>query len=202
MMLCAFIYSGKAQKIIEKHMSFAQKSKVVLNIQITDSIKINTWNKNEVYAKASVNINDNKDNDAYITSFDESGNEIKIDVHIKSESMDKNNCCMNDQIIWEIFIPENASFSVETINGNIVILGKTSEIKAHTISGFVDLTVPKTKKADLTFKTISGTIYSNHEFVFNDTKHTYMPKISQKINGGGSAINLETISGDIFFREM
>ena len=69
---CLCLSGAYAQKIVEKHFDFAQKNFVALNIQIADSIRIITWNKNEVYVKASININDNKDNDDYAVSFDES----------------------------------------------------------------------------------------------------------------------------------
>ena len=191
-----------AQKIIEKHISFGQKTKVVIDLQIADSIKISTWNKNEVFAKGSVSINENKDNEAYVATFDDSGSEVVIDANFKKEYLDKRHNCINTEISWEIFIPENAVFSVKTINGNIIIAGKTSEIKAKTISGFVDLTVPTNVKADLSCKTISGTIYSNHDFAFNGSKKSFNSSINEKINGGGRSIDIETISGDIFFREM
>ena len=58
------------------HEIFQEKNPSSLKIQIADSIIIQTWNKNEVYVKASVNINENKDNEAYDTSFDES--EMKL----------------------------------------------------------------------------------------------------------------------------
>jgi len=196
------VYQINAQKLIEKHLNFSQNKSVIMDLQIADSIKISTWNKKEVYAKASVNINDNKDNEAYLTSFEDSGNEVKITASFEKQLMNKKNNCMNTEISWEIFIPENTVFSVKTINGNIVISGKTSEIKAHTISGFVDLTIPSDKKADLSCKTITGTIYSNHEFELNNSKKSHTSKIIEKINGGGYPINLETISGDIYFREL
>jgi hypothetical protein len=199
--LCLFINTTKAQKIIEKHIDLSKKESVDLNIQITDSITIHTWDKNEVFAKASININENKDNDNYLASFDDSGNKVLISANFKSDDSGKNNC-YHDNIIWDIYISENTAFSVKTINGNIVIVGKTSEIKAYTISGFIDLSVSSDKRADLIFSTISGTVYSNHEFVSDNTNRSYHSKIYDRMNGGGTPINLETISGDIFFRTL
>ena len=72
-----------AQQIIEKHMDFSGKESISLKIQIADSINIQTWNKNEVYVKASVNINENKDNEAYLTSFDDTGNTVVVDAKFK-----------------------------------------------------------------------------------------------------------------------
>ena len=76
-MICwVFLSHTLAQKTIEKHINFSGKEKLVLNIQIADSIRIHTWNKPEVFAKASVNVNDNEDNDAYLTKFDEAGKDV------------------------------------------------------------------------------------------------------------------------------
>jgi len=63
-------------------------------IAAADSINLKTWNKNEVYIKASVNINEGKDNEAYITSFDETGKTVFVDAHFKDKYFKgKNNCC-------------------------------------------------------------------------------------------------------------
>jgi len=196
------IFKANAQKLIEKHIDFTQKTNIVLDLQIADSIKINTWNKNEVFAKASININENKDNEIYLTTFDNSGSEVTIKAKFKQDYFKGKNNCNKSDIYWEIYIPENTRFSIKTINGDIIIDGKTSEIDANTISGFIDLTVPESKKADLSFKTISGTIYSNHEFKLTTKKHFATSEIKENINGGGNYINLETISGDIYFRKM
>ncbi len=178
-----------------------------MNIQIADSIRVITWNKNEVYAKGSININDNKDNDIYITSFDESGNTLEVRAKFDDDKSKKNwndscNCCCNyrSKIYWDVYIPENAAFSVETIDGNIIIDGKTDEIKAHTISGFIDLVFAASRKADLKMSTISGTIYTNLALV-KPGKNRGGNEVSSEYNGGGKRVDLETISGDIFLRK-
>jgi len=192
----------EAQQIIEKHLEFSDKESLSLKIQIADSINIQTWNKNEVYVKASININENKDNEAYITSFDESGSSLTINAKFKDNYFKgKNNCCNNTDIYWQVFIPEKTKFSVETINANITITGQTREMRVKSISGFIDLAVPANKQAVLDFSTISGRMYSNHEFALNKM-HSGIPlKISEKLNNGGDPIKLETISGDIYFRK-
>lgn len=192
----------EAQQIIEKQLEFSGKESLSLKIQIADSINIQTWNKNEVYVKASVNINENKDNEAYKTSFDESGSSLTINAKFKDNYFKgKNNCCNNTDIYWQVFIPEKTKFSVETINANITITGQTREMRVKSISGFIDLAVPANKQAVLDFSTISGRMYSNHEFALNKM-HSGIPlKIFEKLNNGGDPIKLETISGDIYFRK-
>lgn len=202
-MICwVFLSHTFAQTTIEKHLNFSGKEKLILNIQIADSIKIHTWNKPEVFAKASVNVNDNKDNDVYITNFDESGNDIEITAKIRDGYLkEKKNGCMETEISWELFIPEKTDFSIETINGDIMIDGVTTEINAKTISGFIDLAMADNRKADLEMKTISGTLYTDLDINSPSSGNSIPMVVKQKVNSGGDPVNLETISGDIFVRK-
>ena len=195
-----------AQKIVEKHMAFTQQQSIKLDIQIADSIRIITWNKNEVYAKASVDINDNKNNDVYMTEFDDQGNTVevkaKFDDTKKVGYNDSCHCCCNykSKIYWDIYIPEQSGFSVETIDGNIIIEGNTKAVKAHSISGFIDLSFAASRKADLKMSTISGTIYTNLA-MNNSSERDRGNSVNAEYNGGGEDVDLETISGDIFLRK-
>ena len=193
-------YNAIAQKIIEKHINFSQKETVKLDIQITDSIHIQTWNKNEVYARASVSINEDKDNDVYLTKFDDSGKKVVISAKFDSDYFDESQNYVESNIFWDVYIPEKAGFSVETINGDITIAGKTSEIDVSTISGYIDITVSSDRNADLSMETITGTIYSNQEFDATEDKHSHASDISSKLNGGSVPVKLKTVSGDIYFR--
>jgi len=200
-----FALAGNAQKVVEKTFSFSGKESLKMNVQISDSIGIATWNKNEVYIKATINIDSNRYNDEYKIKFDETGNAIVVDGKYESDRHKKgnnNNCCNVDiEVLWTVFIPENARFSVETINGNITIVGKTEEVQAYTISGFIDMAVPASRKADFQLSTITGTVYS--DILDNGSgktkKHTN--DISGQYNGGGKPVNLKTISGDIYLRK-
>lgn len=193
---------ARAQQIIEKHIDFTGKEFLSLKIKIADSISIQTWNKNEVYIKASVNINENKDNEAYITSFDETGKTVMVNANFRDNYFNgRKNCCNETDIFWQIYFPEKTKFSVETINANVTINGQTTEMNIKSISGYIDLTEPAGKNADIDFSTISGRMYSNHELSLNKA-HSGVPlKIIEKLNNGGDPIRLETISGDIYFRK-
>jgi hypothetical protein len=202
-MICwVFLFPIQAQTTIEKHLNFSGKEKLILNIQIADSIKIHTWNKPEVFARASVNVNDNKDNDVYLTNFDESGNDVEVTAKIKDGYLkEKKNCCMETGITWELFIPEKTVFSIETINGDIMIDGVTTEINAKTISGFIDLAMADNRRADLEMKTISGTLYTDLDINSPSSGNSIPMVVKQQLNNGGDPVNLETISGDIFVRK-
>jgi len=53
---------------------------------------------------------------------------------------------------------------------------------------------------DFKLNTISGTIYSNIAMNAGSGR-SVSTNISDQMNGGGKSIDLETISGDIFFRK-
>src|SRR5947209_7999575 len=124
-LFCLLSCFSNAQKIVDKHLSFSSNQRIALDIQIADSIHVSTWNKNEVYAKASIDIDDNKDNDVYLTEFNDAGNKVEVkgkfeDRKNNTKYNDSCNCCCNykSKIYWDIYIPENAPLSVETIDGN------------------------------------------------------------------------------------
>ena len=189
-----------AQKIVEKTLNFNNKRALVLDLQITDSINIQTWNKNEVYAYATINVNDNKDNEAYKTSFDDTGDKVEIKAKFDDQFFKGKQCNNEVNVAWKLMVPENAELSVKTINGNIIIVGKTNSVKAHTISGFIDMGIEAGKGADLNLKTITGNIYTDLSFA-SLNKRVVELKVNEKLNGGGRPIDLETISGDIFLRK-
>ena len=194
----------QAQKIIEKTFAYSDNKDVTLKLQIADSIKITTWDKNEVSVKASISIAENRYNDEYKVDFNDSKDGITVDAKIESKRKNNwnedSNCC-NTDIYWEIYVPAKAPIEVETINGNIVITGQTGRVKAHSISGFIDLQIPKDLKADFRLSTITGTVYSNILDKESVTAKKGSADFNSRYNGGGTAVDLKTISGDIFLRD-
>jgi hypothetical protein len=215
-LLCIGSLATRAQKIIEKHIPFSPKNFVSMNFQISDSIHIITWKKDEVYIRSSINVNDNQNNDDYKMVFDETGSTVNVSAKLETDNIrrsgkDSNNnnccCCCNNvrtKIFHEVYVPENVDFSVETINGNIIIAGNTAEIRARSISGFIDLAIAPDRKAEVKMHTITGTMYSNIDLLpaSRHIKQVGGGSISAQLNGGGSkSIDLQTISGNIFFRK-
>jgi hypothetical protein len=209
--LCLGIFPVLAQRIVEKHIAYSPGKLISMNFQISDSIRIITWNKNEVYLKSSINVNDNKNNDDYKMNFGETEDNIDISGKLEMEKGKNSyrnngdcNCCCQTTIYHDVYIPENADISVETINGNIVLTGNIAGIRAHTISGFIDLAVAPERKADLMLGTISGTLYTNFTFPEEAGKmrHVGGNSLTTRLNGGGGKpIELKTISGNIFLRK-
>jgi hypothetical protein len=235
MLALAAAVTTRAQKVIEKHMPLSANGFVSMNFQISDSIRIIMWNKSEVYVKSTIDVNDNQNNDDYNETFDGSATSVNImgklhtpcnnfrrrkrtadSAHRSGETTNNRsddndddccscNCGCETSIVHEIYIPDNTDFSVETINGNIVISGNTAGIRAKSISGYIDLTMAPQKPAALRMQTITGTMYSNFDLGGIDGRKRQVGgrTVDAQLNGtGGKAIDLETISGDIFFRKL
>src|SRR5258708_24204677 len=88
LLLCIGLLPAGAQRIVEKHIDFAPSGYVRMNFQISDSIRIITWKKNEVYIKSSINVNQNKNNDDYKMVFGETGNTINAPAKLEYKSND------------------------------------------------------------------------------------------------------------------
>ncbi len=209
-----------AQRIVEKTIPVTKNQKIELDFQFADDIIVNAWDKNEVYVKATVNINYGEDNDKFEFDIFEGSSFIKIESEIKDlkkiskkgyriiieddDTIITNGCHTKMDLNFEIKMPAGCELTIETISGNIEIKGVHKEMEINTISGDIDLSIPEDMKADLSMSTISGTLYSNLEVEFTD-KHSRMHhiggNIDTELNGGGVDIDLETISGNIYLRK-
>ena len=226
LLLLAFSqYSGYAQKIklIEKRLPFSASQSVNLNLRFADDIKVQYWDKAEVYVKIAVEINSGKLNDALTVSTGSSTDEISLKTdfnnemledgratdcpdnkdHHSSWSRNGKNYYVCSKINYEVFLPKQAELALETINGNIWISSVYSPIKAKTISGFVEVNWPKGKGGTLGMKTITGEVYSDLNIAFT-SKRQKNPIVGYQlegtVNGGGPKVQLESISNNVYVR--
>lgn len=189
-----------AQQHIEKHFDFNGKSNLNLNIRFADSIRIVTWDKPEVWVQVDIDINNNADNEAYMTEFEDAGNEVVMRSDFKKGYDGKKNCCNETRIYWVLHIPANAPFKLETINGNVSVTGTPGKLSAKTISGFIDISIPRNQIAALEMKTISGRMYTDLNQDNLSPESTLPLVVILKPGRTGIPVDLETISGDIFVR--
>jgi len=217
--LAALCLNLSAQKTVETSHKLNDGDKVKLDFQFADEIKVNSWDKAEIYVKVSVDINDNKNNDAFRFEINDYPNGIRIEEEIKDlnkmgkhkrryvdedgEEITVVNCGVNMTLVYEVFLPEKVKLKIETISGDINITKFTSEMDIHSISGDVDLSLKQSAKADLDLSTISGEMYSDFDFKSkNDGYHHYgRSNFKNELNGGGTPIELSTISGNIYLRK-
>lgn len=212
-----------AQKIIDKKLPYEPGKTVNLNLRFGDSIQVRYWDKPEVSVHMSVKINQNKLNDAFLVTSSTTSDEIILKTDIDKEKIKegKGEDCPGEKSTWstddgknryyvcsvinyQVTLPRQAKLKLETINGNIDIQGATAAVAAKTISGYVDMSWPKSKGANVAVKTITGEVYSDLDIDFSNKKDKnpivgYL--LEGKFNGGGPDVRLESISNNVYLRK-
>lgn len=218
---------AQAQKVIEKKADLKGDQRVVLDLQQASHIRIRGGSGKQLLVRATVTINQGKLNDALLLTLDDKGDDVTVKSAFDKELIRTGQAadcpdnagysmwndsgdngrggyrlCVN--IDYEVELPAGASVRVSTISGNIEVIGLTGPLDAKSISGFVDLSWPANKGADVALKTISGEVYTNQDVAFGNRKDD--SPVGYQLRGalgkGGTAIRLESISGDVFFRKQ
>ena len=110
---------------------------------------------------------------------------------------------------------KNADIKLEKVSGPITASTTSGDIEVvftnlnqskptfiSNISGFIDVTLPESSKANLMLSTMSGEIFSNHDLKSDKNDMTsYSSKIRKEMNGGGVELRLKAISGEIYLRK-
>jgi hypothetical protein len=210
-----------AQRIVEKNIEVKEDTDITLNFDFADEIHVSGWDKNTVSVKVTVNINNNQHNDNFSLEIDDHKWFIEISSHIenmdnlhyenitirKEESSDyivRDGKKLEVDLNYEVKIPREADLEISTISGDIILAHLNGELNIETVSGFIDLTLAENHNADLDMSTVTGGMYTNlelPEMKKNDMHHFGNRDLSTKLNGGGTDIELESVSGDIFLRK-
>lgn len=188
-----------------------------MNLKFAQDIKVTVGSGNEVQLKTYVKATNEEIAKYHIIEVTEGSERLNIETTYefpKDENRKRNQCwsCNNEnwngreclclETRYEVVVPAGAAVSLETISGDIEIKGLPSEIYAKSISGFVDLALQSNAKADLSFKSVTGEIYSDFDVKLDGKSTSYSKRLNAPLNGGGARVALETISGDIFFRKQ
>ncbi len=216
-------WTVNAQRQVEKRMSITKGQELFLDFEFAEDIAIEQWDKNEVYIKVSVNIDDGKGNEYYSLKTEQDGEELKIysdfgDYYEKKKSRVLKIGNTNTSINYTVYVPKNITLKVESISGSIaieefngtlvtdliagdVIIKKyNGELNLETISGDIDVVIAK---AEVRAETLMGTVYSNLDIDMEGGKNDKCKnKVYGMINNGGDLVKLETITGNIYMRKV
>ena len=165
--------SLSAQKKVVENVSSSNIENVYVHIKFAQNIIVKNWNKNEISMEATVNLNDNEDNDKFSLQTEESNGTLKIksdygDLFKKhknnvtithnGEGCNSYNYCSNHNNIvinYVIYVPKNMELKIKSISGSVEAADYFGELNLDLISG--NITVKKHSK-NMYLKTISGDI--------------------------------------------
>ncbi|NVO12340.1 MAG: hypothetical protein HXX16_20450 [Bacteroidales bacterium] len=212
-------YTVNGQRIVEKQITVKSTSSVDLKLDFADTIQVKQSKDNILRIKAIVSINDNQHNDKYEIIIRDDGDFLRVKANVNDMKSIRVPCkshkgsnyeshggeCVNIDIYYVIEVPTVANLHIETINGNITIDNALCPMSIESISGFIDLRIPANANLDLNLKTITGGVYTNHEFNISTDNFKGNPGGTNawfKLGSGGNKVKLSTISSDIFIRKI
>ena len=196
-----------AQRVINEQIEVKGKE-ASMKFKFADDIVLEAWDKDFIELKVEIDIDDNKYNDFYALEIDKSGKRIelleKVDFEgIKEKLGSKKHYNFNTDLHYFLKVPKNLKVDLETISGEVELIGCRGQMKINSISGFIDYSIPQNHKANIDLSTITGDVYSNITFDDKEAKEISWvgTKEQLSLNGGDVPVNLKTVSGDIYLRK-
>jgi len=195
-----------SQKIIDEEIDVKGKE-AFMKFSFADDIVLEAWDKDYVQLHVEVDIDENRYNDEYALNIDKGSGKVELIEDIDFEKIrklkgGKYNCNFNSDIHYSLKVPKNLKVKLETISGEVELLGCQGEMAIKSISGFIDYSIPKEHKAKIELSTVTGEVYSNVTFDKPLSKEISWVGTNQELslNGGSTGVDLKTVSGDIFLR--
>ncbi len=197
-----------AQTKVTEHAKVDGQEILELKFDFADDITIETWDKNEIYVEVTVSINNGQFDHIFTLDKRVTSRAITIamdedmweEVAIKNED-----CSFHTEINYQVYLPKYMEVDAYSISGNFTFPNYPKGIRLKTISGDIDMSIASSAGVDLLAKTFSGEMYSNLDIQFRDGKDGLHQIVGMhfngKLNDGGTPIELETVSGNIYLRE-
>lgn len=214
------------EEIVDIKLPLNAGQRAILNLRFADKIEVKTWGKKELYVRAQITINDGWLNEAHkidtvmdehsielSTGFDEEmikGNRYancngkNRSQHNFSGGYRDRNYSICHTINYTVFLPAETVLDLETISGDITIENMKAQVDAKSISGQVNMSVEKNRKADVLLESVTGRAFTEPAmFQTRDGLQSLLSrKISGQLNGGGDRVHLESVSGNVRLRQI
>lgn len=210
-LICALVFSTTsilfAQKIVNEKIEVNGKE-TAMKFSFADDIVLEAWNNDYIELKVEINIDDNQYNDQYKLNINKTGGEIDIEEKVDFEAIKKlkgnqKYYNFNTELHYSLKVPKNLKVKLETISGEVELIGCKGEMEIKSISGFIDYSIPGDHKAKVKLSTVTGDVYSNVDFDTPASKDISWVGTKEvlSLNGGDTGVKLKTVSGDIFLRK-
>lgn len=211
--------SGDATEFV---YSMPTGKKAVLKLPFARTIKVTTWDKAELKLVTILKTSNEELKKIHTMEAVDGQEELNIKTDFQKDFMRKerdngffwcrecdsllnagirNSACYCLRLDYEIVLPVGTALELESISGDIEVRGHNGPIRAKTISGFVDIDRTANTAANLEFKSVTGEIFTDFGIKLNENSTAYSKKVFTSLNGGGSSVRAESVSGDIYFRK-
>ncbi|HEY3429205.1 MAG TPA: hypothetical protein VGK39_00930 [Cyclobacteriaceae bacterium] len=219
LLLTLFAGSVSSQTVREMSLPWKSEQKINLNLKFADRINIQAWDKKEVFFKAEITINGGTLDHAHTMDSTIHNEEITIITDFDKALIPKNWCncegtnnfTINNkrdrqqicsEIYYTVYLPAGADLELKTISGDVKILNMKGAIDAESVSGEVEVIIPPNQKVDVSLKSVMGRVasYPDLTTLEDGLRPMLARKLNGKLNGGGKAVRLESVTGDVSLR--
>lgn len=200
--------TSAAQTKVTERVTVSGQDHVELDFAFADDITIKTWDKNEVLVEVEVTINNGEDDEIFTLLKHTTPDKVKIALDQdmwKKAGRSGENCSWQSELFYTVYLPAGMTLQASTISGNFILEAYEKEAVLKTISGDIDITVAGNKGLDFKARTISGEIYSDLDIQYPEGKEGLRQIVGMNVKGrvydGGTDMEFETISGNIYLRK-
>jgi len=218
-----------AQTVTEVLAPVPAGQPVVLLLRQASLIRVRPATDGQLRVKATVNINQNKLNDAFSLRLVPQAQGVRVESDLsgprlaaarpgdcppgskpyygtwdglKSDSSDtRAKVCVT--IDFDVTLPPNTPLRVATVNGNIEVRGLTGPLIAESVGGFVDADWGPAQAASVALSTISGVAYTDYPLGGTNGPTASLGGYQVRGTlgkGPGPKVRLESVGGDVFLR--
>ena len=210
--LCLLPLFLSAQETRTEALTFDQpgSGEIVLDLKFAGNIVVKASPSNKVVLNKLITSRD-QDEDVLVEDISE-GSTLRYAMTYKEQRMrDQDYQCWSCdrpgcycyRIDYEVLLPKGTNLNLETISGDIEIKQVDGPVRAKTISGFVDISMPARISANVRAKTITGEMYTDFEqLALTNNSTAFNKKMNSNIGSGSTTVELESVSGDIFIRKQ
>ena len=95
--------------------------------------------------------------------------------------------------------------SVKSVSGDVhLTTEKGGATDVASVSGNVDVTWPAAEGADLSLRSVTGEVYADPAVTFSNRREHSLVGYTLKgtLGSGGTPVQIESVSGDVFFRKQ
>jgi len=206
------------QKKVQKELPLKAGQRVQLDFEFATTIDVKTWDEPRVLVRASARVNEGLDDEAYELTASTANGVLRfvsslrdkeklfrrLDSAGRFEGITENGKGLKIKEYYEVYVPRNAQLSLKTTLGSSKIEHNNGPLAVETVTGNIDLYFAATQPADITAKTVTGSMYT--DLPFQPQKSKGLPRLAGEesqiqMNGGGVPIALETVTGDVMIRK-
>lgn len=214
---------ANAQKVIEKNIDHKGQF-IEMNMPFASEIKVKTWDKSNIYLKATLSSKEPELLEYYHLKIDEGASHISIAsdteaffkaYRAKRKKANKKYWHQEYKFNYVLYVPQkaplkiksingslvseeiNGDFEADLINGDIEIERYTGNLRLKTINGEIDLSIGKNR---FVAETIHGDIYADEQLKIKSHNRHVGQKVESLAANGSSRIKLNTINGNMYLR--